>query len=529
MKRLSIALCISIGLGAGNVALAGHQLNARGSAQTENCRSSDAEINGMRITAPSDSVTKHHLSAAGKGFDYEAVVGTLIIHNDADEPIASIGYIAYTRIVPRDTARPITFAFDGGPGASSVMVHMGLLGPKRVLVEDPDSPIRPRPFEMVDNTFGVLDESDLVLIDPVGTGVSHGICGHQDAEFWGVDADVDSVSRFIAEYIDQHDRWTSPKYLLGESYGTTRAAAVADYLRARRSILFNGIVLLSMITDMEITFTELPGNTERPYPLLLPAYAAVAWYHHMVAGNPPALGPFLDEVRRFAAGTYAAALFEGDSLPENQRAVVAEQIHRYTGLPAEFIEQHDLRISVSAFTQNLLINHHQIVSRLDGRILGPAPSTPLHNEFMDDNDPELQTVIGTYAAAFLDYYRRDLRARARQPYQVMNEQIESRWRWYHRPIGDSGPVQPMVNSGVDLAHALVAEPDLRLLVLSGYFDLGSPFSAAEYMIAHLGVPRDVRSRIQIKYYKAGHMMYVDPFALGKLKQDMNAFIESTRH
>jgi carboxypeptidase C (cathepsin A) len=529
MKGTGVILGISIGLTVGTLASAGNDLNAKGGAEMEMCRTGDGTREGMRVPKATESLTKHHFAAGGASFDYEVTVGTLVIHNDDDEPIASIGYIAYTRSDSKDTRRrPIMFAFDGGPGASSVMLHMGLLGPKRVLVEDPGTAVRPKPYEMVDNPFGMLDESDLVLIDPVGTGLSHGVCGHKDDEFWGVDADIDSVSRFIAEYIDQHNRWTSPKYLLGESYGTTRAAAVVDYLRARRSILFNGVVLVSMITDMELTFTELPGNTERPYPMLLPAYAAVAWYHHMVAGHPPALESFLDKVRRFAAGPYAAALFKGDSLPQEERDVVAEQIHRYTGLPAEFINQHDLRVSVSAFTHELFRSQQKIVSRLDGRILGPAPSTPLHNEFMDDNDPELQAVIGSYTAAFLDYYHRDLKFGAGQHYQVMNERIESRWRWSHRPIGDSGQAQPIVNSGVDLAHALVSEPNLGVLVLSGYFDLGAPFTAAEYMIAHLGVPPEVSSRIQIRYYKAGHMMYVDPLTLEKVKRDMDAFIDSTR-
>ena len=295
----------------------------------------DKKEQWMRLPAAQTAVTQHRLSLGGKSFEYTATAGTLIVRDDDDKPIASIGYIAYTR---RDTksasARPITFAFNGGPGSSSLWLHMGVLGPKRVLVSDP-TPTPAAPYRTADNEFSLLDVSDLVMIDPVGTGLSHAVCDHRDEEFWGVDPDIDSVSRFIAQYVSDNNRWTSPKYLLGESYGTTRAAAIVNYLRARRSLTFNGLILVSVATDIEAIFAELPGN-DRPYAVYLPGYAAVAWYHHMAAGQPASLEPFLAEVRQYASGPYTAALLKGDALPDEELDAVAQRVHDYIGLPVEW-------------------------------------------------------------------------------------------------------------------------------------------------------------------------------------------------
>ena len=292
----------------------------------------DKKEQWMRLPKAESSVTQHHLGAGGKSLDYTATAGTLIVRDDNDKPIASIGYVAYVR---RDAkaggaARPLTFAFNGGPGSSSLWLHMGVLGPKRVVVADPD-PTPAGPYRTVDNEFGLLDKSDLVMIDPVGTGLSHAVCDHQDAEFWGVDPDIDSISRFIAQYLSDNERWSSPKYLLGESYGTTRAAAIVNYLRARRSLAFNGLILVSVATDIEAIFAELPGN-DRPYAVYLPAYAAVAWYHKRLPNQPAALEPFLAEVRAYALGAFASALLQGDALSEPELDAAAQKMHEYTGL-----------------------------------------------------------------------------------------------------------------------------------------------------------------------------------------------------
>jgi carboxypeptidase C (cathepsin A) len=474
----------------------------------------------MQLPNAESSVTQHRLSAGGKSFDYTATAGTLIIRDDEDKPIASMGYIAYVRHDLKGSgARPLMFAFNGGPGSSSLWLHMGVLGPKRVVVSDP-GPTPAGPYRTVDNEFGVLDKSDLVMIDPVGTGVSHAVCDHRDEEFWAVDPDIDSVSRFIAQYVSDNNRWTSPKYLLGESYGTTRGAAIVNYLRARRSFAFNGLILVSVATDIEAIFAELPGN-DRPYAVYLPGYAAVAWYHHMLPNQPAALEPFLTEVRAFAMGPFTAALLKGDALADADREAVAHKMHEYTGLPVEYLKEANLRVSENAFAHELLRAQRKTIGRLDGRFVGPTMD-PL--EKYTDYDPQSAAISAAFAAAFLDYYHGDLKFGQGSTYRTTNFSIGDKWKWTHKT--EHGE-QPLVNSGVDLAEALVKDANLRVLVLNGYYDLATPFSATEYVMAHLGLPPGLGARIEMKYYEAGHMMYVHPPSMAKMKRDLDAFIDST--
>ena len=348
----------------------------------------DKKDQWMRLPIAQASVTQHRLSLGGKAIEYTATAGTLIVRDDDDKPIASIGYVGYTRRDGKSAGvRPVTFAFNGGPGSSSFWLHMGVLGPKRVQVSDP-TPTPAAPYHTTDNEFSLLDVSDVVMIDPVGTGLSHAVCDHRDEEFWGVDPDIDSVSRFIAQYVSDNNRWTSPKYLLGESYGTTRGAAIVNYLRARRSLTFNGLVLVSVATDIEAIFAELPGN-DRPYAMYLPAYAAVAWYQHMVPSQPAALEPFLAEVRQYAMGPYTAALLKGDALSTEEREAVAQKMHDYIGLPVEYLKQARLRVSENEFAHELLKARGLTVGRLDGRFVGPS-SDLLAKE--TDYDPQSSAI-----------------------------------------------------------------------------------------------------------------------------------------
>jgi len=484
----------------------------------------DKKDEWMRAPKAESSVTQHHFTGGGKSFDYIATAGTLVVRDDSDNPIASMGYVAYTRKDVKDTGtRPLMFAFNGGPGSSSLWLHMGVLGPRRVVVSDP-TPTPAAPFHTVENEFGVLDKSDLVMIDPVGTGLSHAVCQHKDDEFWSVDPDIDSIGRLIAQYVSDNNRWGSPKYLLGESYGTTRGAAIVDYLRARRSLTFNGLVLVSVATDIEAIFAELPGN-DRPYAVYLPGYAAVAWYQHTLPNQPPALEPFLEEVRSYASGPFAAALQKGDALTDAERDAVAGKLHEYTGLSVEYLKYANLRVSENAFTHELLKPQRKIIGRLDGRFTGPTLD-PLNK--YSDYDPQSAAIGAAYTAAFLDYYHGDLKSGEGLTYNTTNYAIGEKWKWTHRPIGSDGE-QPIVNSGVDLAQALEQDANLRVLVLNGYYDLATPFSATEYVMKHLGVPPSASSRIQMKYYEAGHMMYVNPPSLKKMKGDLDAFIDSTSH
>jgi len=515
MNRYALALSLVCFAG---VALADEKPSLLEVCQTD--VKGDKKEEWKREPKAESSVTQHHLSAGGKSFDYTATAGTLVIRDDEDKPIANMGYVAYTRRDTKDLSqRPVLFAFNGGPGSSSLWLHMGVLGPKRVVVADP-TPTPPAPYKVVDNEFGVLDKADLVLL--VAHGATQARADKKDEDFWGVDPDIDSVSRFIAQYVSDNNRWNSPKYLFGESYGTTRAAAIVDWLRSRRSLAFNGLVLVSVATDIEAIFAELPGN-ERPYAAYLPAYAAVGWYHHMIPNQPAALEPFLTEVRRYATGPFTAALLKGDALSDEERDAVAKQVHEYTGLSPEYVKAANLRISEIAFAHELLKSRRLTIGRLDGRFAG-ATQDPL--EKYADYDPQSAAISAAFTAAFQDWYHVDLKFGQGRTYRATNFSIGERWKWTHKPIDAQGE-QPIVNSGVDLAQALVQDANLKVLVLNGYYDLATPFSATEYMMAHLGLPPGTSSRIQMKYYEAGHMMYVNPGSIKKMKSDVDAFIDST--
>jgi carboxypeptidase C (cathepsin A) len=475
-----------------------------------------------RLPSADQSVTQHRLSAGGKSVEYTATAGTLVIRDDMDKPIANMGYTAYVRRnATAGVARPIMFAFNGGPGSSSMWLHMGVLGPRRVVVKD-EQPSAPAPFKVVDNEFGVLDKSDLVMIDPVGTGISRAVCNKKDEDFWGVDSDVDSIGRFIAQYVSDNQRWNSPKYLLGESYGTTRGAAIVNWLQGNRSLTFNGLILVSVATDIEQLFAELPGN-ERPYAAYLPGYAAVAWYHHALPEQPPELAPFLDEVRAYAMGPFSVALNKGGALTTDERNQLAAQLHKYTGLSAEYLLAANFRVAEVAFVQELLRSRGLTLGRLDARFAGPTQDLLAK---YTDYDPQSAAISPAFVAAFQDYYHGELNFGRGKTYRTSNGEVGNKWKWTHKIDGGDGE-QPMVNSGVDLAAALVHDANLRVLVLNGYYDLATPFSATEYMMAHLNIPQSLRAHIEMKYYPAGHMMYVHEPSMRKVKADMDTFIDST--
>ena len=531
MRKSLAASCLMLALG--GVAQADDSASSSGPGSTlvpnlaQACHidvKGDRKDEWKRLPNAQAAATAHRFSAAGKSFDYTATAGTLVIRDDDDKPLANVGFVAYTRRDVKDAGRrPILFAFNGGPGSSSMWLHMGVLGPKRVVVADP-GPTAPAPYRTVDNEFGVLDKSDLVMIDPVGTGVSHAVCDHHDEEFWAVDPDIDSISRFIAQYVSDNNRWSSPKYLLGESYGTTRAAAIADYLRAKRDLSFNGLILVSVATDIEAIFAELPGN-DRPYAVYVPAYAAAAWYHHVLPHQPAALEPFLAEVRKYALGPYTAALGKGDALTDAELDAVAAQLHEYTGLSVQYLKEANLRVAEIAFSHELLRSQRKTIGRLDARFVGPTLD-PLQKNA--EYDPQSAAISAAYTGAFLDYYHADLKAATADTYHEVNYPIGDKWKWTHKPIGAEGE-QPIVNSDVDLADDLIQDANLRVLVLAGYYDLATPFSATEYVMAHLGIPRELSAHIQIKYYEAGHMIYVHPPSLRKMKGDVDAFIDSSSH
>jgi carboxypeptidase C (cathepsin A) len=478
-----------------------------------------AEATRQEPPKPEQSVTQHSVAIGGVPIAYTATAGTLIVRNQKDEPWASIGYIAYVRKDAGAAARrPITFAYNGGPGSSSIWLHMGVLGPKRVVTSDA-APTPPPPYQVVDNASSLLDKTDLVMIDPVGTGVSRAVGEAKDKDFWGVDPDIESVSRFIKQYVSDNGRWNSPKFLLGESYGTTRSAGVVDYLQTKAGMAFNGVILVSLATDLGAIFA-VPGN-DVPYPLYLPSYAATAWYHKLLPNAPKELEPWLMEVRKFAEGDYAAALAEGDKLSDARRAAVVKRLHEYTALSEQYLDLANLRVSEGEFTQELLRQHRVTVGRLDSRFQGLS-FDPLAKEA--ESDPQSDAIEAAYTAGFLDWYHQGLKFGQGKTY-VVGADIWRTWDFKHKVPGVPIPLPSLTNTGIDLAHAMSSNPNLRILVLNGLYDLATPFFGSEYMISHLELPKSGRARIEMKYYPAGHMMYIHEPSLKAFKTDVADFIE----
>lgn len=466
---------------------------------------------------PEVSVTEHSIVIGGKSIAYTATAGTLVLRDDKDEPTAQFGYTAYTMKGVKDPrTRPVTFAYNGGPGSSSIWLHLGVLGPRRVVTTDA-GPTPPPPYQLVDNAESMLDVSDVVMIDPVGTGYSHAIGKKENKDFWGTDPDIESVSQFIFQYVSDNERWNSPKYLLGESYGTTRSAGVVAHLWNDKGMAMNGVILVSVALDIEAIF-EWPGN-DRPYPLFVPTYAATAWYHHKLPNQPATLEPFLTEVRKWALGPYASALLKGDKLPAAERDQVVAQFHRYTGLSEDYIRRANLRVRQGQFTHELLGGDRETVGRLDSRFTGFT-----FNQLAEEAeyDPQSEAVSAAYTAAFLDYYHRELGFGKDKTYHVSGN-VFSSWDFKHQIPGSGFPL-PMVNTGPDLAQAMGLNPHLRVLVLNGYYDLATPFLAAESMFDHLGLDAQQSARIEMKYYEAGHMMYLHEPSLKAMKKDVAEFI-----
>lgn len=462
-------------------------------------------------------VTEHAATIGGQRIDYDATVGNIVLRDTADQPIASIFYTAYARRGVHDPGRrPITFAYNGGPGSSSVWIHMGAFGPRRVAIPD-TAHAPPPPYTIVDNENSLLDRTDIVFIDPVGTGFSKPL-GHAKATmFWGVDEDVHALAQFISRYLSENGRWNSPRYLLGESYGTTRSAALVNYLQTRDNMDFNGVVLMSSVLDFQ-TITFDPGN-DMPYVLYLPSYAAVAWYHHALPQQPSVLRPFLAEVERFATTEYAQALLAGSKLPAADRAHILDRLHQYTGLSREYLDRADLRVDNGEFEKELLREHGEVVGRLDARYTGPT-GDPM--ESRASYDPQSADVSSAFTSAFNSYLHDELNFGRDRQYVVMGN--VQPWNWNH-PARRGWPGH--TNVAVDLSQALQYNTKLQVLLNSGLFDLATPYYAAEWTMDHLQLPKDLQGHVHEAEYDAGHMMYLHEPSLAQLKRNIAAFIDET--
>ncbi|MCZ6507908.1 MAG: carboxypeptidase [Acidobacteria bacterium] len=470
------------------------------------------------IPEAKSSVTHHEISVGGERIAYTATAGYLIVDSAEEKPVAKFGYTAYVRDgFDNPAERAITFAFNGGPGSASIWLHMGVLGPKIVVTPDADF-AAPPPYQVIDNEHSIIDVTDLVMIDPVGTGYSRPIGEAKGEDFWGVDQDIDSVSRFIKEYVSQNERWASPKILLGESYGGMRSGGVALELLERHGMALNGTVLVSPFMEMVTGFDGL--GIDLPHVMFLPTLSATAWYHEALADRPDDLRSLLAEVKAFAYDEYAPALLRGSRLGESERAAVLAKLARYTGVGADYWDRANLRVNHQQFVKELLRDRKQTVGRIDSRYAGR--SFNLLGEEMS-YDPQAAAVSAAFTSAFLHYYHHELDFGRDLEYKVSGG-LWREWDWSHRAPDSGGFTLPFPNTSIDLAHAMGKNPAMKLLVQQGYYDLATPQLATEYYIDHMDLLPQQRENITFEYYDAGHMMYLHPPSLVKFKDDLARFI-----
>ena len=511
---------------------------------------------------PADSTTQGSIDIAGQHIAYTTIAGTLTVgatdvqdaqlgpdgkpqpgsqlaleqanesknekaagqsSSDDREPkgptaVARMSYFAYFKQGAKAEDRPITFFFNGGPGSSTVWLHMGSLGPKHV-VTDGDQHLPAAPYKLVDNAYTLLDVSDIVFIDMPGTGFGRLIGKDAGKAFWGVDEDANAFARFIARFITKYNRWNSPKFIFGESYGTTRSAVLANILENQKLIDVNGIILLSQIFNFT---TDIDGPTDNPgvdlpYVLALPTYAATAWYHKKLPQQPAALEPFLKDVEEFAMGPYSHALALGTDLTPQEKQDVADKLHQYTGLPVAYLLKANLRVSGGEFSKTLQEDQDLTTGRLDTRYSGPNLD-PLSQSAQ--YDPQSSAISSAYVSLFNDYVRRDLKYGEGQTYMPWALFGGTRWDFVHR----GNPIS--LNVANDLADALKTNPRLRIMVNGGYYDLATPFFAAQYEEKHLPIPQSLAKNIEFAWYESGHMVYVRDESLKQLHDRVAAFIKS---
>ncbi|RME06431.1 MAG: peptidase S10 [Anaerolineae bacterium] len=478
--------------------------------------------------------TQHSITVGERVLNYSVTTGRMILKAEEEsppaedreqpaatlKPKAAIFFTAYTLEPPAGMdaetfrrGRPVTFAFNGGPGSSSVWLHLGLLGPRRVAMTD-DGNMPPPPFRLVDNEHTLLDTSDLVFIDPVTTGFSRVVPGEDPAQFHDFKKDIESVGDFIQQYTSRYHRWLSPKFLAGESYGTTRSAGLAGYLQERHGLYLNGILLISAILNFQ-TARFVPGN-DLPYILFLPTYTATAWYHQRLEAELLTdLEATLAEAESFASGEYALALLRGDALSSDEKAALARKVARYTGLTPEYVLQTNLRVDIHRFCKQLLRDQRRTVGRLDTRFTGiDRDAAGEHSEF----DPSYAAIQGPYTAALNDYIRGELGFQSDLPYEILTDRVHP-WSFKEHE-------NQYVNVGETLRRAMSINPYLKVFVANGYFDLATPYFATRYTFNHLELDDSLRANISMAFYPAGHMMYIHRPSLAQLKADMQAFIQS---
>ena len=488
----------------------------------------NAKIGEEKKSEPQDQIieTRHSITLDGQEIKYTVRCGTIVLKEEAEKkgdqagesegekPRASVFFISYTREEVADPSkRPITFSFNGGPGSSSVWLHLGLLGPRRVVMtEIGDLP--PPPYHLTDNEYSFLDQTDLVFIDPVSTGYSRAVVGEKAKAFHGFKKDIESVGDFIRLYTTRYQRWTSPKFLIGESYGTTRAAGLSGYLQERHGMFLNGIMLISSI--LNFATARFNDGNDLPYILFLPTYTATAWYHKRLAPDLQAdLQKTLREVETFARGEYTVALAKGAGLAAEERAQIIAKVARYTGLSADYVDRVNLRIEIHRFTKELLRDERRTTGRLDSRFKGiDRDAAGEKHEY----DPSLTNIMGPYTATFNDYVRGELKFETDLPYEILTPRVQ--------PWSFAEYENQYVNVAETLRHAMTINPYLRVIIANGFYDFATPYFATQYTFDHLGLDTSLQKNIALTFYEAGHMMYIHIPSLAKLRKDLAAFMRS---
>ena len=457
--------------------------------------------------------TQHELPIDGQTLKYTARAGVIPLKDEFDETEAEIYFTSYELDGAEErSARPLTFVFNGGPGSASIWLHMGALGPKRVVME-PEGWMPPPPFRYEDNAHTWLDQTDLVFIDPVGTGFSRAATEELDKKFLGFKGDIESVGEFIRLYLTRYQRWTSPLFLAGESYGTTRAAGLAGHL-VDKGITFNGIVLISTVLDIQ-SIRFLPAN-DLPFQLFVPTYTATAWYHKKLGADLQSrkLSDLMSEVKAWAGNELTVALMKGDKLGEDERQAVARQLVAYTGLDLEYVLGTNLRINIFHFCKELLRGDKRSVGRLDSRFKGmEALAVTERPEF----DPSMIAITPPYSAAFNHYVRSELGVETDLTYETLSFKVNEKWEWEKGSLPATGEA---------LRGAMAKNPYMKVLVGQGYYDLATPLLATEYMINHMNIDPAIRSNVEMMNYEAGHMFYLDVDSLAAFKADVDKFLRS---
>src|SRR5689334_1727323 len=459
--------------------------------------------------------TRHSAAISGRTIPYTATAGTLTIRDNAGKPKASIFYTAYTADGAPSGRRPIMFFYNGGPGSASLWLRMGSFGPMRLLTGNPEA-IRPAPFNFGANPDTLLGSTDMVFIDAPGTGYSRPLGDAKGSDFYGVDQDADAFARAIIRYVTKFNRWDSPKFLFGESYGTTRSGALAYQLQDR-GLALNGVVLLSSIMN----YGRRQPGLDRDYLNYLPSYAATAWYHHKMANPPATVEQAVADARAFAQGPYAAALEKGQTISPQERDAVAQQMSALTGLSPDFIERANLRVDLSRFRKELLRNERETVGRFDSRYVGVDPDAAGESPEYDASDT---AISGAFIGTMNSYLARDLNYQTSMPYRLSaSEEDGFKWYWHHKAPGIRFTLNAP-DTALDLAAAMRTNPYLKVLSLNGWYDMATPFFGTEYDLNHMMLEPAQQRNLEFRYYPSGHMVYLNPDALHQMRLDVERFI-----